>query len=88
MSNWTPRAANQLNAPPIPAIGVVTLIDGNLAFDWPALPHRNYRVDFKNSLDAPTWTPLSTNSAVNQTITVTDTNTTGAQRFYRVVLLE
>lgn len=88
MTNWTPRAANQLGAPPSPGISGLTLLPGgNISFDIAALVNRNYRVEYNGDLATPAWIPLSTNRAVNGVIIITDNPTGLAQRFYRVLLL-
>jgi hypothetical protein len=90
MTNWTPRAANQLGGLAPPAVTeTLVFIGTNATFTHSALPGRAYRVDYKNQLDAPAWTPLATNRAAGVTVTIDDTGTsTNAQRFYRVVLLQ
>ncbi len=89
MTNWTPRAANLLGAPPTPAIeGAIITESGFISFSIPALPNRTYRIDYKDVLEAPAWTPLSTHRAVNGLISITDNTASHTQRFYRAVLLE
>jgi len=88
MPNWTPRQPNQIGAPPGPTIGgLILLPDGNISFSLPAIPGRAYRIEFKDNLSAPGWSPLSTHRAADTTITVTLAPTDGLQRFYRAVLL-
>jgi hypothetical protein len=88
MPNWTPRRANQIGAPPGPVIGDPGLSpDGNISFNIPAIPGRAYRIEFKNDLGAPGWSPLSTNRATDMTISVSIAPADGPQRFYRAVLL-
>ena len=89
MTNWTPRATNQLGAPPAPSIGSVITMSGtnSFTFSFAALANRAYRVDFKSQLEAPLWTPLVTNRVTGGPITISDHTPGQAQRFYRVVLL-
>lgn len=53
------------------------------------LPGRTYRLEFKDSLDAPEWLPLG-DSAVAATATISFSDSPGAnvQRFYRVVQVD
>jgi len=61
--------------------------DVNLA--WAALPNREYRVQFKDTLSATNWTDLAGDvSATGVTASKTDAIFGGtSQRYYRVVLL-
>ena len=90
MTNWTPHAANQLGAPPAPQLSTITLgAGGAVSFGFPTLANRAYRVDYKDDLSAPVWTPMSTNRTASAgTILVDDSLSGKAQRFYRSVLLE
>ena len=50
------------------------------------IPGRTYRLEFKNTLDAPDWLPLGADSvAATNFISFTDTPGANVQRFYRVV---
>ena len=50
------------------------------------IPGRTYRLEFKNTLDAPDWLPLGADSvAATNSISFTDTPGANVQRFYRVV---
>jgi hypothetical protein len=42
-----------------------------------------YQVEYKNSLDAASWTPLPTAPGTGAAVSVTDTNATTQSRFYR-----
>jgi hypothetical protein len=86
MTNWTPHASNTL-ADPLRLMelsfnaGVVTL-------RWRAVPGRAYRVEYKDSLGAPLWTPFPGNvSAVGATASLIDTVGGRGHRFYRVLRL-
>jgi hypothetical protein len=88
-TNWTPRASNQLGPPPLPQIGAfVVQAGGTFAFQASSIPGRTYRVEYKDQLDAPTWTTWGADiTATGPQIVVTDTFATAAQRFYRVMLV-
>ena len=89
MTNWTPRATNQLGALATPQIGNLALGPGDtFSFSFAALPNRAYLVEFKNLLTEPLWTSLSTNRTTSASIIISDSMSTNAQRFYRTVLLE
>jgi hypothetical protein len=52
------------------------------------IPGRTYRVEFKDHLNAPTWTTLGADlTATGSQILVTGTLASAAQRFYRVMLV-
>ena len=88
MTNWTPRAANQLGVPPSPEISGITMgADGTVTFSAPALADRAYNIEYKEHLTDPYWIPLATTRAVNGLVTFTDSTDGNVQRFYRVVLL-
>jgi len=90
MTNWTPRAANQLDAPARPELSAIRLEPGGVvSFELPALPNRAYRVDYNDDLGLSVWTPWSTNRLTGAgTIIIIDNLAGRAQRFYRAVLLE
>jgi len=59
--------------------GIVTL-------NWSALPAHSYRVQFKDNLEAPAWTPLGEEVlAGGVTASITDVVPPTAHRFYRVL---
>jgi hypothetical protein len=87
----SPGASNLLPpAPNPPAFGQAGVQpDGTLALTFSASPGHTYRVDFKEALDAPTWTPLTgALFATGQQLTVADLSPSPAQRFYRIVQLD
>ncbi len=88
-TNWSPRASNRLGPPPSPQIGAfVAQAGGTFAFQASAIPGRTYRVEFKDQLNAPTWTTLVTNlPATGSQIVVSGSLGTTTQRFYRVMLV-
>ena len=88
MTNWTPRAGNQLGYPQAPQLLGTSLGSNSLTFfGVPGLPGRAYLVQFKEDLASSTWTALATNRPVNGVLRVTDLTTAGQQRFYRLQLL-
>ena len=88
-TNWSPRASNRLGPPPSPQFGAFVIqAGGTFAFQASAIPGRTYRVEFKDQLDAPTWTTLVTGlTATGSQIVVTGTLVSTPQRFYRVMLI-
>ncbi len=90
MSDWTPRAPNRLGAPAAPQVcGLVVQPNGAIAFQAAVIPGRTYRVDFKDDLAAPAWTPLGTNlTATAPSLTIQDPLAPPPHRFYRLVLLQ
>ncbi len=56
---------------------------------WAGNPNRNYRVDFKDDLNAVDWTPLANGISWNgTTASIADTNAnTSTHRYYRAVRL-
>jgi Tol biopolymer transport system component len=67
----------------------VTTSVGGATIYWSAVPGHNYRVEYKDSVDGPTWTTLV--SSMNASYTTQSVNDFGAtlstQRFYRVTAL-
>jgi hypothetical protein len=87
MTNFTPHAANTL-ADKL-RITHLAFENGTVTLTWSAIPGRSYRIDFKDDLAAPAWTPLgSTVFALGFTATVTDTPAPFTHRFYRVRLVD
>jgi hypothetical protein len=89
MTNWSPRASNRLGAPPAPQLGqFIQQTNGSVQFTAEVIPGRTYRIEYKDSLSAPGWTPLGANrTAADPVITIDDTIGDSPQRFYRMVLL-
>jgi len=87
----SPRASNIL--PPAdspPTISGMTWIPGAaVSLSFATSPGHTYRVEFKDDLTAPAWTPLGNDHfATNQSLTVTDPGVPVGSRFYRVALLD
>jgi hypothetical protein len=89
MPNWSPRASNRLGAPSAPQLGGITLqTDNAVQFQAAVTPGRTYRLEYKDDLNAPLWTPLGVNrTAADPILTISDTINDSPQRFYRLVLL-
>jgi hypothetical protein len=88
MASPTPRRSNV-----IPSINP-TIISFTLGGDnvvtliWAAQAGGNYRVQYKDDLNAPGWTPLGSDvNATGTSASKTDPNN-GTQRFYRVLLVQ
>ena len=72
-----------------PRIQTISLGSGNVQLAWDAMPHRNYRVQYKENLSASAWIDLAGDILYNSsTAAKTDTSLDpSSQRFYRIVLL-
>lgn len=86
MTNWTPRAANTLSGPL--RIARLALDAGIVTITWAATPGHNYRVEFKDDLDAPTWAPLGEIMANDVVASATDAAPAATHRFYRIVRVD
>jgi hypothetical protein len=87
MTNWTPRASNQLGLPPAPTINAFTSEPGTLYFTISALPGRSYQVEYKDHLEAPAWLPLGDARTATTGSLVLDVNIGPEhQRFFRIRL--
>jgi hypothetical protein len=58
MTNWTPRAANQLGPPPAPAVLAVVPGEGALHITLGTSPGRSYVVEYTDDLSAAIWTAV------------------------------
>jgi hypothetical protein len=64
-------------------------ISGNVvSLSFPTIPGKTYRIEFKNDLNNPAWTPLVTTVAAGSTLPATDTLGANRQRFYHIVQLD
>lgn len=70
------------------ALTVTSVGTGTTTILWRSVPGKNYGLEYKDSLDAPAWTPLPDQvTAIGDTASLTDpTPTAAVHRFYRVVL--
>jgi hypothetical protein len=69
---------------------VIATSSNGAAVYWSAVPGRNYRVEYKNSIDDPTWTTLVDifTAAASTASTLDPDATLSTQRFYRVTALQ
>lgn len=58
MTNWTPRAANQLGGPPAPRVLSFSHGEGVLSAVLESQPGRGYSVEAAADLNAPVWVPV------------------------------
>jgi uncharacterized repeat protein (TIGR03803 family) len=71
-----------------PVVTVIAQTDGSAELSWPSFTNGSYRVEYKPSLSSSNWTTLATNvpSAGNTTF-FTNSASSAAERYYRVVVL-
>jgi len=69
---------NVLDATPL----AITLTDGDVTLSFPSETGFTYHVEYKTTLDATVWTPLTTRAGDGGTQTVTDSSPGGQPRFY------
>jgi len=86
MTNWTPRAANTLSGPL--RLTEISLNGAVVTISWNSVPGRVYRLEYKDDLDAPSWTPLADVPASGTTASTTDALAPGGHRFYRIGQLD
>jgi hypothetical protein len=60
----------------------------NFELTWGARTGKKYAVEYKDDLNATEWTPLWTNTAVNNTLSFTNATTNALQRFFRIRTVE
>ena len=89
MADWSPRASNRLGTPPAPQLGEITLqSNGTVEFQSEVIVGRTYRVEYKDDLNTPVWTPLGNNrTATEPVLMITDFISDSPQRFYQLMLL-
>lgn len=90
MTNWTPRAANQIGTPPVPGVSAIDIgTPAAVSIHLQVAPNHAYVVQHKDDLRALNWLPLVTNrSPVNLSTFIDDTTSGVTQRFYRAILLQ
>lgn len=70
-----------------PTISSITLNPvGSVTLTWPAIAGKTYRVVYKTSLSAPTWTPLSPD-VISTGTTASRSDYVVGNRFYSVIQL-
>jgi hypothetical protein len=89
MTTPTPRIANvDPNPSTSPEILRINSVSGTqVAFVVSTIPGRTYRVVYKPDLGAPEWIALGSDQPADNTTLTFQYPATGAQRFYRVLLL-
>jgi len=81
----TPRAANRQATPTGPRFNTPTLNGQNFVLSWGTTVGQRYQVEYKNALNAPTWTPLGSEVLGNgSTFSITNSITNSPQRFFRI----
>ncbi len=83
--------ASGKSASDAPAPGIQSLRIGNgvATLTWSAIPGGTYRLQYKDTLDNPTWHDIVPDiSATASTVTTTDLVNGASQRFYRVLLVQ
>jgi len=58
---------------------------GNLRLNWDSEPGQPYQVQFKDRVDAPSWSNLDLTIIATSTNTLADVPIVGAARFFRVI---
>jgi hypothetical protein len=88
MTNFTPRAANQIQPPAAPHVETISVsAQGLVSIMFTITPGARYRIEFKDNLNAPTWTSLGEEQTAAASLTTAYDNVgPGQQRFYHVVL--
>jgi hypothetical protein len=56
----------------------------NVELTWRTRAGKKYAVDYKNDLNALSWTPLWTNTALGDSLSFTNASTNAPQRFFRI----
>jgi hypothetical protein len=87
MTNATPRAANTLAEPPPPLRFIdVSIVSGQLALQWQAVPDRIYTLEFKENLSDQAWSVLARDiPATGNTASATD-HLNATHRLYRITV--
>lgn len=71
-----------------PRIQSISLEEGNVCLAWDAMPHRNYRVQYKENLASDAWVDLAGDIVASSNIASKTDASLGSvsQRFYRITL--
>ncbi len=71
-----------------PKSTTATVANNQAVLTWQTFPGKTYRVEYKNDLSAPSWTPLGSDTvAPGGTLSITNNVIGVMQRFYRLVQL-
>jgi hypothetical protein len=74
---------------PPPRFGSVATVGNDLVLKWQTFPGKRYRVEYKDELSAPVWTPLGVEQvASGWTLSVTNSLDAAPQRFFRIVQVD
>ena len=84
--SWSDRGSFNIVVVGMPVIESIVAAGGNPTITWGAVGGRNYRVQFKSDLNILSWSDLP-GDVTGSTASKTDTTISGAERFYRIVLL-
>jgi len=69
--------------------GITPPMNGVVTLTLPAITGKTYRVEYKNNLNDPAWTPLGGNRlATSATLTIDDNIGSQPQRFYQVLIMD
>lgn len=84
-------ASSTCVTPQQPSIGgngvpAITSKNGTTTFSFKSESGVSYLVQYKSKLNDPSWTTLQTKAGNGGVLTITDTSTSSAMRFYRVIL--
>jgi len=73
----------------VPSISVVSLVGQTLTLRWPSATGKVYRVQYKDSLSASTWTTLGSDlSGTGSPLSINVNVSAPAQRFYRLLIVQ
>jgi hypothetical protein len=75
---------NCAGAIPPPAIGGIGFSDGTASLTFSSVSGVTYVLEYKDSLEAPQWLPLTTATGTSGVLTLSDPTATGPARFYRL----
>jgi hypothetical protein len=87
LSHWR---TFQVRVFPRPQVNTLTALSGGeFALTFGTIPGKTYRMDYKNALSDPNWTPLDVPVvASTSSLTVVDELRGQPHRFYRIALLD
>jgi hypothetical protein len=69
------------------SFGSAHRLGDQLVLAWPSVPGGQYRIDYKNDLNAPQWTALTNITADAASTSITHSLQAPGQRFFRMVFL-
>jgi len=73
-----------VQALPVPTFRTVFLTNNQVLMTFNSLSSMQYQVQFSTNLSNTNWFILGTNTAVDFTLTVTNSTSTNSSRFYRI----